>query len=182
MIEGDPTTKGLNVNIVGDDASIGGGTQYAVNAALGAAPTGTLALAKRDDALSALSPVEADAVELRVDGEGALWVIPSGTTTVDGTVTANAGTNLNTSALSTETSLAKLTIAQGAAIGTNTLAMVGGHVTTTAPTYTTAQISPLSLKTTGDLRVADVGITTILGEVQATPTANTVLARLKTTC
>lgn len=69
--------------------SFGGGTQYAVDAALGATPTGTLAVAIRDDALSALTPVEGDAIGLRVDANGALWVIPSGTTTISGTVTAN---------------------------------------------------------------------------------------------
>lgn len=52
----------------------GGGTQFAVDSALGATPTGTLAIAKRDDVLSALTPIEGDAVELRVDSEGALWV------------------------------------------------------------------------------------------------------------
>lgn len=69
--------------------SFGGGTQYAVDAALGATPTGTLAVGIRDDALSALTPVEGDAIGLRVDANGALWVIPSGTTAVSGTVTAN---------------------------------------------------------------------------------------------
>ncbi|MGE0463257.1 MAG: beta strand repeat-containing protein [Vicinamibacterales bacterium] len=69
--------------------SFGGGTQYAVDAALGATPTGTLAVGIRDDALSALTPVEGDAIGLRVDANGALWTIPSGTTTVSGTVTAN---------------------------------------------------------------------------------------------
>lgn len=54
--------------------SFGGGTQYAVDAALGATPTGTLAVAIRDDALSALTPVEGDAIGLRVNAEGALWV------------------------------------------------------------------------------------------------------------
>lgn len=57
--------------------SFGSGTQYAVDAALGAAPTGTLALAKRDDSLSALTPIEGDAVELRVDANGALWTLDS---------------------------------------------------------------------------------------------------------
>lgn len=51
-----------------------GGTQYAVDTALGATPTGTLALAIRDDTLSALTPVEGDAIGLRVDGQGSLWV------------------------------------------------------------------------------------------------------------
>lgn len=73
----------------------GGGTEYAVDTALGATPTGSLAIAIRDDALSALTPVEGDAIGLRVDANGALWTIPSGTTVVSGTITANiaAGTN-----------------------------------------------------------------------------------------
>lgn len=82
--------------------SFGGGTQYSVDTALGATPTGTLAVAIRDDTLSSLTPVEGDAIGLRVDANGALWVIPSGTVTISGTVTANAGTNLNTSALALE--------------------------------------------------------------------------------
>ncbi len=73
---------------------------------------------------------------------------------VSGTVTANAGTNLNTSALALDTTVAKLTIAQGTALGSNTQAMVGGSVTTAAPTYTTGTIQPLSLDTTGALRIA----------------------------
>lgn len=78
----------------------GGGTQYAVDDALGSTPTGTLSLAIRDNALSTLSPAEGDAVGLRVDGNGALWTIPSGNTTVVGTGTFSvqvssiaAGTN-----------------------------------------------------------------------------------------
>lgn len=54
--------------------SFGGGTQYAVDDALGSTPTGTLSLAIRDDALSSLTPVEGDAVGLRVDSTGGLWV------------------------------------------------------------------------------------------------------------
>ena len=75
----------------------------AIDTATGATDTGVLVLATRDDALSALTPIEGDNVQLRVDANGALWVIPSGTVTVSGTVTANAGTNLNTSALALET-------------------------------------------------------------------------------
>ena len=63
----------------------------AVDAATGATDTGVLALATRDDALSALTPVDGDNVQLRTDANGALWVIPSGTVTISGTVTANAG-------------------------------------------------------------------------------------------
>lgn len=63
----------------------------AVDTATGATDTGVLALATRDDALSALTPIEGDNVQLRTDANGALWVIPSGTVTISGNVT-NAGT------------------------------------------------------------------------------------------
>jgi hypothetical protein len=52
----------------------GGGTQYTEDAAFGGNGTGTLMIARRDDALSALTPVENDAVGLRVNSVGALWV------------------------------------------------------------------------------------------------------------
>lgn len=56
----------------------------AIDTATGATDTGVLALATRDDALSALTPIEGDNVQLRTDSTGALWVKPSGTVTVDG--------------------------------------------------------------------------------------------------
>lgn len=86
----------LTVAIVDGDGtqitSFGGGTQYAVDAALGANPTGTLAIGIRDDALSALGPAEGDAIGLRVDANGALWVTVSGTVTVGSHAVTNAGT------------------------------------------------------------------------------------------
>lgn len=85
---------------------------------------------------------------LTVQGSGSGTALP-----ISGTVTANLGT-LNGAAL--ETSLVKLTIAQSAALGSNTGAMVMGSVTTAAPTYTTGNIDPLSLTTAGSLRV-DIG-------------------------
>ena len=45
----------------------------AIDTATGATDTGVLVLATRDDALSALTPVESDNVQLRVDANGALW-------------------------------------------------------------------------------------------------------------
>jgi len=56
----------------------------AIDAAGGATDTGVVPLAIRDDALSALTPVEGDYVPLRTGSTGALWVTPSGTVTVDG--------------------------------------------------------------------------------------------------
>lgn len=64
----------------------------AIDTATGATDTGVLALATRDDALSALTPIEGDNVQLRVDANGALWVIPSGTITVASHAVTNAGT------------------------------------------------------------------------------------------
>lgn len=78
--------------------------------------------------------------------------------TVVGTVTANIGT---TNGLALDATVAKLTIAQGAALGANTQALIGGSVTTAAPSYTAGQISPLSLTTAGALRVDATGPTKI---------------------
>lgn len=54
----------------------------AVDSAGGATDTGVAPLAIRDDALGALTPIEGDYVNLRVDANGALWVIPSGTVAI----------------------------------------------------------------------------------------------------
>lgn len=80
------TTDIIRVAIFDDANSqittFGGGTQYAGDAALGTTPTGTVAIAQRDDALTTLTPVEGDAVPLRVGSTGALWVdinsVPTG--------------------------------------------------------------------------------------------------------
>ena len=67
--------------------SFGAGTQYAVDAALGSTPTGTLTIFKRDDSLAILTPVEGDAIEGRVDQYGAIWVRAS-TTVITGALPA----------------------------------------------------------------------------------------------
>lgn len=90
--------------------------------------------------MNALSLTTAGA--LRIDGSGT-------TQPVSGTVTANIGT---TNGLALDATVAKLTITQGTALGANTQALVGGSVTTAAPTYTTGNINPFSLTTAGALR------------------------------
>lgn len=55
----------------------------AIDAAAGASDVGVATLAVRDDALSALTPVEGDWVPLRTDANGGLWVTPSGNITVN---------------------------------------------------------------------------------------------------
>ena len=64
----------------------------AVDSASGATDTGVAPLAVRDDALSALTPVESDYVPLRVDANGALWTIHSGTIAATQSGTWNIGT------------------------------------------------------------------------------------------
>lgn len=66
----------------------------------------------------------------------------------------------------TETTLAKLPLAQGSTTSGQSGPLVQGAVTTAAPSYTTAQTSPLSLTTAGLLRV-DASGTTISGTVTA---------------
>src|ERR1017187_3107724 len=68
-------------------------------------------------------------------------------------VVANAGTNLNTSALALDTTVSGLQVAQGSTTSGEKGPLIQGAVTTAAPTYTPAQTSPLSLDTAGNLRV-----------------------------
>lgn len=126
--------QALSVQIVDGSGSqvtsFGSGTQYAVDDALGATPTGTLAVAIRDDALSALTPVEGDAIGLRVDANGALWVIPSGTTTVSGSVSLTGSLP--------DTAAGDLAIINS---NTDTLAVIGGGTEATALRVTLANDS-----------------------------------------
>lgn len=94
-----------------------------------------------------------------VTGTGGTFPVTDsgGSLTVDGAVTANAGTNLNTSALALEASLVKLPVAQGSTTAGQSGPLSQGAVTTAAPTYTTAQTAPLSLTTAGELRVTGTG-------------------------
>jgi uncharacterized phage-associated protein len=85
------------------------------------------------------------------------------------TVTANAGTNLNTSALALDTSVNGVIVAQASTTSGQKGPLVQGAVTTAAPTYTTAQTSPLSLTTAGALRVDGSAVTQ---PVSGTVTAN----------
>lgn len=50
-----------------------GGVQYDVDDSAGASDTGNLVLVVRDDALTTLTPIDGDYVQLRTDSTGALW-------------------------------------------------------------------------------------------------------------
>lgn len=108
-----------------------------------------------------------------LDGGGFLKTHEQGTATVSGTVTANAGTNLNTSLLQLDATGAALNLAQGATTSGETGPLIQGAVTTSAPTYVTAKTDPLSLTTAGALRVDGSGVTQpVSGTVTTTPPAN----------
>jgi hypothetical protein len=81
---------------------------------------------------------------LKVDGSAV-------TQPVSGTITANIGT---AGTLALDASVAALEVAQASTTSGQKGAVVQGAVTTNAPTYTTAQTDPLSLDTSGLLRVS----------------------------
>lgn len=69
----------------------------------------------------------------------------------------------------TEASLAKLTLTQGSTTSGQSGPLIQGAVTTAAPSYTNGQTSPLSLTTTGALRVDNSGAT---GSVTIAPSSS----------
>jgi hypothetical protein len=85
-----------------------------------------------------------------VTGTGGIFpASQSGTwniTNISGTVSLPTGA-------ATESSLAKIPLAQGSTTSGQSGALIQGAVTTSAPSYTNAQTSPLSLMTTGALRI-----------------------------
>lgn len=98
-------------------------------------------------------------VKLSFDADGSGTAATS--VPVTGSVTANAGTNLNTSALALEsggnlasikTNTAPLVTAQGAATSGKTGPLVLTSTTTANPTYTNGTVNPLSTDTAGLLR------------------------------
>ena len=101
-------------------------------------------------------------------------------------VTANAGTNLNTSLLVTDahfqTFAGAASSAQGAAIAGKTGPMVQCSVTSSAPAYTTATVDPLNCDTTGNLRVNVVTATGVTqGATTAGATGSLVMGTTRTT-
>jgi len=109
-------------------------------------------------------------------GAGVLRVTIANDST--GQITANAGTDLNTSLLAVETggNLAtvatntnNLSLAQAAVTAGQKGNLIFGAATTAAPTYVTAQSYPLSLNLSGGLRVDGSGVTQpISGSVTVT--------------
>ena len=121
---------------------------------------------------------------IKVDGSAVTQPI-SGSVTVSGTVTANAGTNLNTSLLALETggNLASiktntdnLALAQGSTTSGQKGNLAMASVSSSAPAPTTNTTQALSLTTAGELRVGSDGCTAY----QVVSTTGQNLALIKT--
>lgn len=98
-------------------------------------------------------------------GTFAVQAAQSGTwniTNISGTVSLPTGASTLAEQQTQTTSLQLLddtVTAQGTALGTTKTSLIGASVLTAAPTYTTGQISPLSLTTAGALRTDSSGTT-----------------------
>ena len=162
----------------GDYVGAGAGTQYATGTAVGT-PTGTAALGYDGANVRALLTSAAGRLSVDVNS---LVAIPTGSNTigavnlaqytpvsgrlpvdgsgvtqpVSGTITANIGTS---GALALDASVTGLQVSQGSTTSGQKGELMMGAVTTGAPSYTTAQTSPLSLTTAGALRVDNSAVT-----------------------
>lgn len=177
------TTNRLPVAATGTVTANAGTGTFAISAAALPLPSGAATAAKQP-ALGTAGSASSDVLTVQgISSMTALKVDGSAVTQpVSGTVTANAGTNLNTSALALETggNLASiktdadnLNLAQGSTTSGQKGNLTLGAVTTAAPTYTTAQSNPLSLTTSGLLRVDGSGSTQpISGSVTANAGTN----------
>lgn len=168
---GGPTTVTGTVTVVQPD-----GTQLHATIDSSVLPTGAATASKQDTGNTSLASIDgklSDTVNgLKVDGSGVTQPV-SGTVTANQggswAVTANAGTNLNTSALALDTSVNGLIVAQASTTSGESGPLVQGATTTSAPVYTTGKTNPLSLTTSGALRTDSSASTQ---PVSGTVTAN----------
>lgn len=116
---------------------------------------GTLATAAKQPALGTAGSASTDVITVQgITSMTALKVDGSAVTQpVSGTVTANAGTNLNTSALALDTTLQGLLLSLGSTTSGQKGSLTLAAVTTSSPSYTNGQTNSLSLDTAGSLRI-----------------------------
>jgi len=104
-------------------------------------------------------------------GSNVATISAGGALKVDGSaVTQPVSGTVSVSGVAQDSSVTGLQVSQGSTTSGQKGDLVQGAVTTSAPTYTTAQTSPLSLDTSGNLRVANTpsGTQTVSGTVAAT--------------
>jgi hypothetical protein len=186
---------GTNLHMV-CDSGCGGAASFADNGAFTAGTTSVTTMAAVVDETSTntvtedhagaprmtasrvlyvdLKNTQANATALKVDGSAVTQPVSGSvsvsnfpaTQPISGTVTANIGTS---GSLALDASVTGLQVAQASTTSGQKGGLALGAVTTSAPTYTTAQTNPLSLTTAGALRT-DASATT--QPVSGTITAN----------
>jgi hypothetical protein len=115
----------------------GGGTEYTVDAAAPAAPTGSAGLMERDDALSALTEVEGDWTNMRANANGALWIkhdgeITAALSSTDNTVLDNIDADTSAIQTATEACQTALETAGGLVVNlgaNNDVTVTSGNIT-----------------------------------------------------
>lgn len=140
-------TNPLSLNTSGGLRVDGSGVTQPVNGTVGATQSGTWTIQPGNTANTTAWKVDGSAV----------------TQPVSGTITANVGT---TNGLALDATLGR---AQGSTTSGQTGPIIQGAVTTAAPSYTTAQTSPISLTTAGAVRT-DASAT--MQPISGTVTAN----------
>ena len=159
----------LQMNSAGGLVVDGSAVTQPVSAAALPLPSGASTAANQATANTSLSSIDSkvpsnltvSSTRLLVDGSGVTQPVSgtvgiSGTVPVSGTVTANIGTS---GSLALDASVTGLQVSQGSTTSGQKGGLALGAVTTAAPSYTTAQSSPLSLTTAGALRT-DASATT----------------------
>lgn len=171
-------TQFLAVNADGSINITDNGGSITVDGTVAATQSGAWSVNVNNAAGAAAVNIQDGGNSITVDGPLTDTQLRATPVPVSGTVTANAGTNLNTSALALDTSVTGLQVSQSSTTSGEKGPLVQGAVTTAAPTYTTGQTNPLSLTTSGALRTDSSGSTQpVSGTVNAkaaTPTAGTI--------
>lgn len=145
-VDGSAVTQPVSGTVT---ANIGTSGALALDATL----TGGTARIKVTDGTNNAAVKAASTAAIATDPALVVAVSPNNTVAV-----SMAAAPLPTGA-ATEATLAKLPVAQASTTSGQSGALVQGAVTTAAPTYTTAQTSPLSLTTVGSLRIDGSGVT-----------------------
>ncbi len=179
LIDNAISGAGFNITQLGGAAvPIGGGLEAtALRVTVATDSTGVLSIDDNNGIITVDGTVAFSNTTIAVTNIGTFAVqatLTAETTKVIGTVNVaasqtiavtNAGTFViqeNGAALTALQLVDDIIVAQGTALGTTKVGLVGGSVTTAAPTFTTGQINQLSLTTSGALRV-DLGATSANG-------------------
>ncbi len=173
-------------------SSFGGGTQYTEDVAAAANPIGTMLMAVRADSLSGVTTTDGDNIAARATDNGELYVkhidaIPvtdnGGSLTIDGTITANAGSGtfvVDGSGVTQPVSIAGTVVVSNAV-----LSVVGGGTEATAQRVTIASDSTgvLSIDDNGSSITVDNGGTfAVQASLSAAiPAGNNVIGQVKLT-